>query len=287
MTLATDSADIFADSYSPPDPPGGASPFSSGSSESRGSDGAANELVCPVCAQQFQVRAGLASHVRAKHPGTQLPGPAPVSPTGTPAAEQRPQGDGKRSRWGRKARTRRDEVGPPPGRPRARRVSTARFFTTLTTFAAGGVERVGQGPLAMIMGFTAPVAGTVLDEAVAGTVVDRAIQPFVRGSGKYENAGALLACWLSVAWASNNPENAEPAFALFSWSMEVILPLAGADMAERAKEKRKAAEQMAEVMPELVEILGPGDPIRNLWAAMWAQGAPPADEAAPADMPAA
>ena len=58
-------------------------------------------------------------------------------------------------------------------------------------------------------------------------------------------------------------------------------------MAERAKEKRKAAEQMAEVMPELVEILGPGDPVRNLWAAMWAQGAPPADEAAPADVPAA
>lgn len=137
----------------------------------------------------------------------------------------------------------------------------------------------------MVMGFTAPVAGEIADDVIAGTIADRLVQPFVRGSGKYENLGALTACWVSVLWASNNPENAEPAYAMFSWSMETLLPLMGKEMAARAKERRQAAEQLAEVMPELQEILGPGDPIQNLWTAMWAKAAPappvPEPEGAP------
>lgn len=288
MTSANESAGVSVNGSGESEGPGGASPSSDGFSGPLGIDDATEELTpvagsCPECAQVFQTRAGLLSHLRAKHPGAEVPA-GPASPR--EPAEQRPAADGaKRSRWAfGKARTRRESPGIPPTRPRARRVSTARLGSTLTTFAAGGVGRLGQEPLAMIMGFTSPVAGEIMDDAIAGTVVDRVVQPFVRGQGKYEDLGALVACWVSVAWASNNPENAEPAYAMFSWSMQVLLPKMGKEMAARASEQRKAAEQLAEVMPELQELFGPGDPIRNLWAGMWAKAAPP--EAAPAEEPA-
>lgn len=206
--------------------------------------------------------------------------------TSSPQApgERRPSAEGKPAK--RKLFERKAKVAPPdaPGRPQARpaarRVSTSPLTESVLSFVGGGLEKMGQGPLGFVVGFTSPVAGEIVDDVVAGTLVDKIVQPLVRGSEKYQNLGALLACYGSVAWASNAPEAADQAYGLFQWSMTVLLPLQGKQMVKRQKDHQKAAEAMADVMPELVQMLGP-DPIRGLWERMWQQPQPsPAEEPA-------
>lgn len=207
------------------------------------------------------------------HRGTSDQGERRPSSAGTPK---------RRGLFGKRAKVEKpDRPKAPQARPSARRVSTSPLTESALTFIAGGLERAGQGPLGFVMGFTSPVAGEIVDDVVAGTVVDKIVQPLVRGSEKYQNLGALFACYGSVLWASNAPESAEQAYGMFAWSMTVLLPMQGKQMVKRQKEHQKAAEAMAEVMPELVAMLGP-DPIRGLWERMWQQPVPaPSEESAP------
>jgi len=238
-------------------------------------------------------KAGLAQHRRRQHGWKRPPHrppehdiELPEPPPGTDELRPEPTTTEKRPRsiFSRRTRPRVEVIDPTPERPRVRRVSTAPLTTTAVSFFAGGAERMGQGPLAFIMGFTAPVAGEIADEAIAGTLVDKIAQPLVRGSEKYQNVSALVGTWAAVAWASNNPENAEAAFGLFRWSMSVILPLAGKEMVKRAKEERKAVEQMEAIMPELRELFG-DDPIRGLWENTWRQPVRVKEEAPAEEVP--
>lgn len=265
---------------SAPEAPGGASPSSPGSSRPLGTadDTERGEFDCPVCAKEIKNRAGLASHLSSRHP--EYSSADELAPTLPLPGERRPSSDSKAKRglFGRRAKTSTERPGPPATRPSAgKRVSTAPVTSSVVAFAAGGLARIGQTPLATFAGFTAPVAGEIVDDAIAGTVVDKMAQPLVRGSEKYQNLSALVAGYAAVAWASSSPEAAESAYGLFHWSMSVILPLAGKEMVARAKAERKAAEQMAELMPELRELGFGEDPIRGLWSMMWAApAAPPA-----------
>jgi hypothetical protein len=232
-------------------------------------------LTCPDCGQISKNKAGLSQHRRRQHGWKRPPHrPHPIEdelPEPPPGADEiRPEPEEKRPRllFSRRPRPRVEVVGPASDRPRVKRVSTSPLTTTLVSFAAGGLSRVGQGPLAFIMGFTAPVAGEIVDDAIAGTLPDKLVQPLVRGSEKYEKVSALVAVWGSVAWASNNPENADAAFGIFRWGMSVVLPLAGKEMVKRAKDEKKMVEQMEELMPELRELFG-DDPIRGLWENTW------------------
>lgn len=212
--------------------------------------------------------------------------PLPNVPRGT-TGEKRPTADGSRKRRNILSRKPRAESAGPPSnsvtRPAVRRVSTSPLTESLITFAAGGLDRIGQGPLGAFASFTAPVAGEIVDDVVAGTMVDKVVQPLVRGSEKYQNLGALFGGYASIAWATNVPEAADNAYGLFRWSMMTLLPLQGKEMARRAKEQKKAVEAMAEIMPELVEMFGP-DPIQGMWQMIWQRQATPAEQ--PAEEPA-
>lgn len=175
-----------------------------------------------------------------------------------------------------------DAAAPVRVRPTARRVTTAPLTETIISFASGGLDRVGQRPLAMFAGFTAPVAGEIVDEVIAGTVVDKLAQPLVRGSEKYQRLGALMAGYASIAWVSNVPEAEQQAYALFAWSMQILLPMQGKEMVKRAKEQEKMLAAWAEIEPEMVKMFGP-DPIRGLWNTMFSGPAGPPPERAPAE----
>lgn len=280
MSSATDAGELPEALFSEPTGPGGAPPSSPGSSGALATDAATSgEFDCPVCSKSLKNRAGLASHLQT-HPDYR-PEVAPAADV----AEMRPSANGKRkSLFGRKARPRAESPGPAPSRPSLRRVSTAPLTSTIVVALSGGLEKIGQSPLAMYAGFTAPVAGEIVDEAIAGTMVDRLAQPLVAGSEKYQNLGAYIAGFAAVAWASNNPENAEAAYGLFRWSMATVLPLAGKQMVAQAKAERKAAEQMAEIVPELREMGFGEDPIAGLWQMMWARP-PRSPEPVPAEEP--
>lgn len=296
---------------SPPTAGGGDSESSSGSSSSTATGGAAESL-----ADRIKTARELKGWTQAKLDkeaalggGTakaieeqgRMPGPAVLSrigdalgidanplpdhPTKGATSEKRPSADGKAKRrpiLGRKPRAESGGTPNPQTRPSVRRVTTSPLTESIITFAAGGLERIGQGPLGAFASFTAPVAGEIVDDVVAGTMVDKVVQPLVRGSEKYQNLGALFAGYASIAWATNVPEAADQAYGLFRWSMMTLLPLQGKEMARRAKEQRKALEAMAEIEPELVEMFGP-DPIRGLWTTIWARQPEPAAAEEPAN----
>jgi hypothetical protein len=282
----SDVAEPFGDTSSLSADFGGDSSSSDGSSPPAGTDESIDfaalppdTLECPGCDFVAKNRLGLANHIRQKH-SAPLSEAAGVTPATSPP-EKRPRGKGRRRRLTR-ARTKTETPGSAPTRPSVKRVSTAPITSSLVTFAAGGLARVGQTPLAQVASFTSPIAGGIVDEAIAGTLVDRLAQPLVRGGEKYQNLGALLTAYGSVWWASNNPDQAEAAYSAFEWSMTLLLPIFGKEMAAQAKAQKKALDTMAEVMPELVEIFG-DNPIRGLWQRMWSNGG---RHAAPVEEPA-
>lgn len=281
MTVTDEPVELFGDGSGPSTDSGGEPSSSAGSSSAPEPIGEPDERgrrACPECGQRF-VKLGVhrfqkhgvpAGSTEPDEPGE--PG-EPTAPDEPPAAaEQRPASERKRGLFTRRPRPKTEAVLPSQARPRsAKRVSTAPLTATILAFAAGGLDRMGQGPLAMTVSFTAPVAGEIVDDAVAGTLPDKLLQPLVRGSEKYQNVSALFSVWAAVAWASNNPENAETAYGLYRWGMSVILPLAGKEMVARAKAEKKAADALADILPELRELGFGDDPIRGFWETAWRQ----------------
>ena len=141
-------------------------------------------------------------------------------------------------------------------------------------------------PLGRYLQFSAPVNAEILDDAIAGTMIDRvAIQPLVKGRGRFDALGAVLGPPAIILAIENDPSKAPVLIPILKTTLRNSLP-AMAKAAKKVQAKEAAAQKAAEeLFPDLAPGEDPADAIIAMLFDGWSPPAPVTPEAQPEPEP--
>ena len=134
-------------------------------------------------------------------------------------------------------------------------------------------------PLGRYLQFSAPVNAEILDDAVAGTMIDRvALQPLVKGRGRFDALGAVLGPPAIILAIENDPSKAPVLIPILKTTLRNSLP-AMAKAAKKVAAKEAAAQKAAEeLFPDLAPGEDPADMIISMLFDGWTPPAPEPDQ---------
>jgi len=204
-----------------------------------------------------------------------------------------PQSDNRRRWFQRKPAP---DVAPAPVTPErrpgkktparlGRRQSTADTLEDILNGVGALAVRSGNNvPIGRYLQFSAPVNAEILDDAVAGTALDRiALQPLVKGRGRFDALGAVLGPPAIIIAIQRDPSKAPVLIPVLKSTLRNSLP-AMAKAAKKVQAKEAAAQKAAE---ELFPDLAPGeDPADAIIAMLFDGWTPPAPVQSPEPEPA-
>jgi hypothetical protein len=132
--------------------------------------------------------------------------------------------------------------------PSAGGVRRRESLSTLATFAWGGLaqmaERAGRAPTARMLALQAPIAGTLVDDALRGTLLDRVLQPLARTGKKGETLFALVAPPILVEMIAQHPERAPMLLPILASALESYAEIAGPKLTAAKKRAEKRAQEL-------------------------------------------
>lgn len=208
----------------------------------------------------------------------------PPGPAGTaPSSSVPPTGVRSRRRWKLFGGPRLED-GPPPG-PERRPVRPARVRgkrESIAEAASGVWGTVGEAmvwsgrdvPTGRILIYQAPVAGTILDDAIRDTIVDRLVQPFATAGKKTQAIGSLVLPPLLIHAITKNPALLPPLTPLLRSTLATMIVEMGPALKAQREREKKMAETVKELMPELADAKdehgNPVSPVDLLLASIFA-----------------
>ena len=127
-----------------------------------------------------------------------------------------------------------------------------------------------------VVGFEAPIAGAIVDEAVAGTRLDRiAVQPLLAGQARLERVAPLVLAPLIATAIAARPEMWPVLSPVLKRMLRPQLPAMLAELRRAQAEEAEEAETIAamiEIDPAFAELFGDGavDPLDAMMAKLFA-----------------
>lgn len=275
------------------------------------------ELTCDLCddGRVFSRPGHLANHRKWKHADESPPVPGPdlplegMSATGDGGelfAERRPGSpelkESEPEPRGLLGRLRKPKALAPTGEKRPgskRRVPTVDFWASTVVGASQVVSRAGYVPTARAMAWSGPIAGDIIEDATKDTAIDRVVQPLARNAEKWEKLFRLVEFWGGIAFAeaaasaevnATSPEERASAATRRAAGLQIarngltaLLPDMAKAITKQRDTERKAAEAIAELMPELADLgVDMSDPVGGLLDMLFAPPPIPQPEPAPA-----
>lgn len=132
--------------------------------------------------------------------------------------------------------------------------------------ASNGPEMDWLGPVAAMVSFEAPIAGSELDAALADGLVDKVLlQRAVAAEDRFERVAPLVLLPMMVGAVAKNPALHDEAYPWIRRFMRPMLPAMLAEMVrdlEEEKAANEAAAQLADIDPVFAQLFAGGaDPI--------------------------
>jgi hypothetical protein len=163
-----------------------------------------------------------------------------------------------------------------------RRTSTADTLEDIIGGVGALAVRTGKhAPLGRYLQFSSAVNAEILDDAVAGTVIDRiALQPLVKGRGRFDALGSVFGPPAIILAIENDPSRAPVLIPVLKSTIRNSLPAMAKAMKKVAAKEKAQAEAAAELFPDLAPGEDPADAIIAMLFEGWTPPAPAAEPAA-------